>query len=653
MRTLSESRRLQNLALLLVLLLFLLLLGFWGWRSLQDLRAFQARLDSLEGLVEGDLAQIDLAAVVQDVRQLRSEMLALHGDAKPVLWITPYLGWVPILGPDLEAAEDLMTVGLSLTKAGNLMMDAFSPVLEVGLDSPQLRQLATSALQDAQPQLTQAKGLVAEAAQARARIKADGLSDRMRRYLQKLDRYLPMAQLALDASLLMPDLIGLNHPQAYLVVAQNNDELRATGGFITAAGRVVLEAGQIREMSFMDSYAVDDLTKVYPDPPQALYDTMLAEQWLFRDSNWSPDFPTAAQQMASFFEYGTGKPVDGVIALDMDALRVLVDAMGPLSIAGENAPLSGAQVVEWMRAARGGLEEGEGLGEWWAQRKDFMDPLAEAIKGRLDSGQVDWLALAKAVRQAAEQKHLLFYFEDAEIQTFLREQGLDGSLKPTPGDYWMVVDSNVGFNKADASIERQIVYQVDLSRDGSLVADLQIQYRNQAPASEEPCDPTPRYDESYQTEFQRCYWDYLRIYVPQTAELLQVPSAPLPEISVPGEKLDRGGQETFKVLEDEVGKRVFALYFLLPRDEQREWSFSYYLPPGRLRIQDESWHYLLDIQKQPGKNIDQVQVILRFPGQVEILYSEPQPQTVLSDEVRFAFDLEQDLTLQLEFKFGE
>ena len=38
----------------------------------------------------------------------------------------------------------------------------------------------------------------------------------------------------------LPNLLGFNRPQTYLLLAQNNDELRATGGFITAIGLVGL-----------------------------------------------------------------------------------------------------------------------------------------------------------------------------------------------------------------------------------------------------------------------------------------------------------------------------------------------------------------------------------------------------------------------------
>ncbi|MCA1554618.1 MAG: DUF4012 domain-containing protein, partial [Chloroflexi bacterium] len=82
-------------------------------------------------------------------------------------------------------------------------------------------------------------------------------------------------------------LVGFDGARSYLIIAQNEDELRATGGFISAVGLITVERGKVVASEFMDSYAVDNLGKPYPDPPDALRKYMLAYLWLFRDSNWS------------------------------------------------------------------------------------------------------------------------------------------------------------------------------------------------------------------------------------------------------------------------------------------------------------------------------------------------------------------------------
>jgi hypothetical protein len=93
--------------------------------------------------------------------------------------------------------------------------------------------------------------------------------------------------------------------RTYLILAQNSDELRATGGFISAAGVVRLENGRITDMKLTDSYAVDDLDQPHPLAPGPLAEQMGAQILLLRDSNWSPDFPASAE-VASVVCTGSG-----------------------------------------------------------------------------------------------------------------------------------------------------------------------------------------------------------------------------------------------------------------------------------------------------------------------------------------------------------
>ena len=85
-------------------------------------------------------------------------------------------------------------------------------------------------------------------------------------------------------------------------MAQNEDELRATGGFLTGAGIVTVENGRIVDLSFLDSNYVDNYwVKPYDFPPQPLYDYMGLEMLLFRDANYWPDFPTSARKAMDLY----------------------------------------------------------------------------------------------------------------------------------------------------------------------------------------------------------------------------------------------------------------------------------------------------------------------------------------------------------------
>src|SRR5262245_6528586 len=89
-------------------------------------------------------------------------------------------------------------------------------------------------------------------------------------------------------------LAGLNRPKTYLTLVENEDELRANGSSIAAAGTITVHYGRVTDLAIEDVFALDNLKLTYPRPPQPLQDYMDAPKWLLRDSNWSPDFPSTA-----------------------------------------------------------------------------------------------------------------------------------------------------------------------------------------------------------------------------------------------------------------------------------------------------------------------------------------------------------------------
>jgi hypothetical protein len=120
-----------------------------------------------------------------------------------------------------------------------------------------------------------------------------------------------------------------------------------------------------------------------------------------------------------------------------------------------------------------------------------------------------------------DERYVQIAVADPALTKLLRERGWDGVLAPpAQGDFLAVIDTNVGFNKANAAVKQQISYQV--ARDGdNLNATLTITYTHTArplPANA-ACERSLKYGDSYQELAARCYWDYLRVYAPQGSEL--------------------------------------------------------------------------------------------------------------------------------------
>src|SRR4051812_24084293 len=233
--------------------------------------------------------------------------------------------------------------------------------------------------------------------------------------VQKLDS--PALQLytaGVQMAPLIPDLLGFTKPKSYLLLVQNNQELRATGGFITAVGKLTVANGRITSINFVDSFNIAPNNVDHPLAPDPLKRFMDIPILFLRDANWSPDFPTSARMASSIYAQDTGVQVDGVITIDLRAVQFLVGALAPLQIPGSDVPLTADNVIQEMLTLRENpLENGSPQGKsnpaptdgsWYLQRKDFIPLMAEAALARLQSGRFSIFRLINAVTSSLDER---------------------------------------------------------------------------------------------------------------------------------------------------------------------------------------------------------------------------------------------------------
>ncbi|MBC7222999.1 MAG: DUF4012 domain-containing protein, partial [Anaerolineae bacterium] len=430
--------------------------------------------------------------------------------------LAPHLGWVPQWGGDLTQAPHLVEMGRHLVRAA----DALTPLGNAVLDLQEQGSLSLDGLLPLlvthRSDLEQAAKATEAALAAREVVEEAVLSPRLRALLARADPYLPLVGEALALAEAAPDLLGADGERRYLLLAQNADELRATGGFISGVGLLTLRDGKVVDLTFTDSYAVDDLSKPHPAPPPALSRYMLgAGVLVLRDVNWWPDFPTVAQAAEALYELDQGVVTDGVVAADLEAFRRLLEALGPVHLPEYGEAVDAANLTTLLKTYWAAPKDAPSLGEkpwqaWWQHRKDVMGDVLGAAISRLHSGEVDWPALLRATLGALEEKHLLLYVNHPQAQAAVARLGWDGALRPpAQGDYLMVVDTNVGFNKVNAVVQQAITYTVRLDEAGGAEAELTVRYFHGATKPIATCEQKPRYGDSYDEMQQRCYWDYL------------------------------------------------------------------------------------------------------------------------------------------------
>ncbi|MFN2138563.1 MAG: DUF4012 domain-containing protein [Candidatus Promineifilaceae bacterium] len=654
-----------RLALLLLLAGILVLLSWVGlkaWRVYQASSSLLARQSEAEQLLAAGWRQADPDQLETLVLGTRSDLLSLERELGPMVPLLPLLSGLPRIGPLAESAPHLLEMADAGTEAAAYGLRGIKPAL-VELQNPDqdgpvlpiLLQTVTSA----QPDLARAAQALDRAVVAREQIvNSETLPWRVLTLLDLSDRWLPMGQDFLRFALVLPEVMGMNGPRRYLVLAQNQDELRPTGGFISGAGFLEVDNGRITRLDFTDAYFVDAwaeegagsgaLAKPYADAPWPLQTFMMLDLFLFRDANFWPDFAVSAQKAMDLYAYGRDvEPLDGVIAVNQQSLKLLIEGLGPVTLPGSGERITGNNLVQ-------SLQESWTLEDGVSERKAFLGPFAAAILTRVNEGmaEIDPIDLAQKVNQALEQKDMMIYMREPRTAAVLAGNDWDGRM-PIPGDHdaLMIVDFNAGYNKANYLVEHAADYRVTLSEAGRAAADLTVSHQHVGEPSDDPCwqGTAEEYKAgaAYLALTEKCYWNYLRIYAPAGSELVAGPRH-----LIPGETWFGGydWQLESQTLEELPGFTTFDSWMLLPRGETIESRFQYTLPETVVQQEGETRVYGLEVLKQSGVRPYTVQVSVTLPPASTYISAEPQPLAVEDNTLFFTIELDSDRALSISYR---
>ncbi|MCZ7673943.1 MAG: DUF4012 domain-containing protein [Chloroflexi bacterium] len=323
------------LALFAVFLLILLWLGLKTWRISQTSQALLARQAEIETLLAEGLTHLDPDAAEQLVLATRSDIYTLQKETAVFMPLTPYLGWLPKVGSTLTAAPQLIEMAVAGSDSAAYALRGLKPALVLMQTEGTPDRIAglVYILGLAAPDLQAAQETMAQVSAARAAINNEAdLPWRLRQMLGLADEWLPLAQKGLALSTVIPEIMGQNGPRTYLLIAQNEDERRATGGFISGAGTITVENGRLSEINMLDAYAVDNFRKSrmtwFPHP----WPTTWA--WIcscLETPTSGPIFPhPPIRRWIYSATVKTCLPLDGAIAIDQEFLRLLVAATGPI-----------------------------------------------------------------------------------------------------------------------------------------------------------------------------------------------------------------------------------------------------------------------------------------------------------------------------------
>ena len=415
--------------------------------------------------------------------------------------------------------------------------------------------------------------------------------------------------------------LGFEGPQTHLLLAQDDEEARPSGGFIAALWEVSFDQGSIASRRFMTSYEVDEGIPIaeWDEAPEGFKLGMGSPVIPFRDQNWWPDFPTSAARLRATYSRAQPNRPRTIIAVNQGALEALLRSTGPLDLGSENAgPVDDSNVREYLKLGQPVPIE-ERFASWDEQHYASYLLGSRLIAG-LEGGEPEHIArLLVGVLAAADAGDLLADTTDPEGEVLLGRLGWNGSLPSFETDSFYWVDSNVFGPKASQDLERAFTYKIDLRPSGDAVAQLTVSYRNPRPLSSGAC-VQPAFSPS-----PACYWLLFRLYLPARVSPTSLPSLPLPETALGAPALPPGS-ETVAV--DRNGgappgsaTKISGLAVIRP-GESKQWQFEYALPHAA-RSEDGLWTYELALPQQPGVRVDEVTVKVRPPFGSCVVATEP------------------------------
>lgn len=540
------------------------------------------------------LKQQNIEVASEEIKKTRQSLTQTQKD----LHAMGYMKFIPIANMYYNDADHLMNAGFHGLDAAEIIVDSIEPyadvlglkgqgsfvmgsaeqriqtaVMTMGKITPRIDEVA-DALQKAQKEIDQVDpnhyppvfgGEKVHTQLTQLRIVAD-------QGITFVDEARPLIKV-------LPSLLGESEPKRYLVLFQNDKELRPTGGFITAYAVFKVDKGNITVERSEDIYKLDDSIRNKPKAPAPILKYFPKVTTLnLRDSNLSPDFVTSMEQFRELYERASEKvEVDGIIALDthvlVSVIKVLDDKVeaGGITFTSQNDKRCDCPQAIYA------LEDNisRPVGYIRAERKALLGQLLSAImqKSLTSSPKLYWGPLFQTVINETNQKHILFYIFDDNAQKGIESLNAAGRIKDFEGDYFHISSANFSGAKTNLYIQQAVTQDMKVENNGEVTKTVTIKYKNPHPPSD--CNL-----ERGGLCLNALHREWFRIYVPKGSTLI-----------------DSKGSEVKLTTYEEFGKTVFDGFLTVrPNGGETTLTVTYRLP---FKVANGSPLPLL-IQKQPG-----------------------------------------------------
>lgn len=418
----------------------------------------------------------------------------------------------------------------------------------------------------------------------------------------------------------LPDLLGYSERKRYLILLQNEGEIRGTGGWLSSYAIVGLEGGQIRELFIDDIYNADGTLKVqnkrFP-PPKSMMNALEMTEYPFSLINWNPDLYSVMLEAETFISaLGKGSKIDGIITINISFIQKLLEEWGGIEVPGESELITSDNIYIKI------FEIHEDFTPGSDRKSTFLANLANQIVTKLLSSDFkDYQEIVSILTESLDEKGLQVVFKNTDAKSFFVERNWDGQLSSKNISAPVAIDWNWGANKANLYIKRSHTLDVE-------VTEHEITYRYEINVV----------NESTQNIYpQGDYINYIRIYIPNGSTILNIEG-------IENNEYDIYNEQGFKVVGGWFNTNAGGDNTLVLRYKINKNALGINFP---LKTHANSIFFDLNIRKQSGTRREGYVLNVSFPEDWNIL--ESSELTAISNQLSRRFDLISDTEFNMSW----
>lgn len=556
-------------------------------------------------------------------------------------------GSLPGLGK-VKAANNLIEAGQNISKAGENLSLAFATIYKTNLfsfikpgataDAGSLAKIIKEfkdVLVFADNNIKRADRLLADIDPALIPPDKSELFSKFKERVPEFQQYIGEA---INYSDFLYDFVGGAGKRTYLLLLQNNSELRPTGGFPGSYALINFEGGNLKKIYVDDVYQLDAGFNGNIVPPVQMQH--ITPNWGLRDANWWADFPTSARKIEEFYGLDTGGgQVDGVLTMTPDVIGKILDVIGAIDMPEYGLKLDSRNFLDQIQ------DEVEYKADRAKPKKILSDLQPKFFAKLAQQDKNHWLEIFKILLGAAKEKHILTYFNNSNLESIAVKNGFAGEMKQSEQDYLQVVYVNVKGSKTDFVTDSHVSLKV-APADSGLEHQLTISRVHNG-------------GDSQYGFYNRDNSAYIKVFAPAGAVLTGVQGQsitnykPLIQYGDFGfkkdpdlERLEAGVAHPYAGVDvfQESGKTVFGFWLVVKPHDKKTVSLSYTVPAGSAA---DGYH--LYWQKQSGTDHDQISFSFKLPDDKQAL-SRSEGLQLVGNTLTLDSDLLLDREVDIKFR---